>query len=239
VLLHGLGSSGEDWRYQVPALGRHYRLILVDLPGHGRSALPPGRPSVERMAGDVAALLTHLGEPPVHVLGLSLGGCVGLALALRAPSQVRSLTLVNAFARLRPAGGAAAARLALRVALLATAPMPVVGALVARSLFPRPEQEALRRMAAERLGRTSRRAYGVAMAALAGFDARGTLARVACPTMVVAGADDHTVDIDVKEMLARGIRGARWVVVPGSGHVTNVDEPDAFNAVVMEFLAAH
>jgi pimeloyl-ACP methyl ester carboxylesterase len=190
------------------------------------------------MAGDVAALLRHLGEPPIHVLGLSLGGCVGLALALRAPSQVRSLTLVNAFARFRPAG-AAAARLALRVALLATTPMPVVGALVARSLFPRPEQEALRRMAAERLGRTSRRAYGAAMAALAGFDARGTLASVACPTMVVAGADDRTVDLDVKERLARGIRGARWVVVPGSGHVTNVDEPDAFNAVVMEFLAAH
>jgi 3-oxoadipate enol-lactonase len=222
----------------VTAFGADYRLLLVDLPGHGRSALPCTRLSVDGMAAEVDALLTHLGERAVHVVGLSLGGCVGLALALRAPSRVRSLTLVNAFARLRPADTGAALRMALRAVLLAAAPMSAVAALVARALFPRPEHDALRRAAAASLARTSRRAYAGAAAALASFDARATLADVRCPTMVVAGTDDRTVGIETKDALARAISGARWVVVPGSGHVTNADQPAAFNAMLREFIAA-
>jgi pimeloyl-ACP methyl ester carboxylesterase len=211
--------------------------LLVDLPGHYRSPLPAGPLTIDAMADAVAALLARLGEPPAHVVGLSLGGCVGLSLALRAPERVRSLTIVNAFARLRPAGAAAAARLALRLALLATAPMSATAALVARGLFPRPEQAALYAAAARSLRRTSRRAYLAALRAVGGFDARAVLARVRCPTLIVAGADDATVALEVKEALARAIAGSRWVVVPDSGHATNADQPHAFNTALREFLA--
>jgi pimeloyl-ACP methyl ester carboxylesterase len=213
-------------------------VILVDLPGHGRSALPAGRLTIERMAAEVDALLARLGEPSVHVVGLSLGACVALALTARAPARVRSLTLVNAFVRLRPADTQAALRLALRGFLLASAPMTAVGALVARTVFPRPEQAALREAAAARVAGTSRRSYLAAASAIAGFDARVWLGDVRCPVMVVAGIDDRTVDIDAKHALARAIAGARLVLVAGSGHVTNVDQPVAFNAVLREFLAA-
>jgi pimeloyl-ACP methyl ester carboxylesterase len=213
-------------------------VIVVDLPGHGRSALPRGRLTVESIAADVEALLVALDEPSVHVVGLSLGGCVGLALALHAPARVRSLTLVNTFARLRPASPAASLRMAWRALLLGTAPMATVTALVARTVFPHAEQAALRRQARASLGRTSRRAYASAMAALARFDARAALATLRCPTMVVAGTDDTTIGLDSKDALARTIVGARWVVVPGSGHATNVDQPAAFNHVLLEFIAA-
>jgi pimeloyl-ACP methyl ester carboxylesterase len=195
--------------------------------------------SVDGMAARVDELLAHLGEERVHVVGLSLGGCVALALALRSPSRVRSLTLVNAFARLRPADTGAALRMALRAVLLAVAPMTAVAALVAGTIFPRPEQGALRRAAAERLARTSRRAYAAALMAVASFDARGSLAQVRCPTMIVAGTDDRTVGIDTKDAMARAIPGARWVVVPESGHVTNADQPAAFNTILKDFVAAH
>jgi 3-oxoadipate enol-lactonase len=212
-------------------------VILVDLPGHGRSPLPPGRLTVEGMAREVDALLAHLGEGPTHVVGLSLGACVALALALRVPTRVRSLTLVNPFARLRPVGTRGALRMALRALLLGTAPMTTVAGLVARTVFSRPEQAALRAATAASLSRTSRRAYAATAGALAAFDARARLADVRCPTMVVAGIDDATVDIDAKDALARAITGARLVLVPDSGHVTNVDQPAAFNAVLREFLA--
>jgi len=163
--------------------------VLVDLPGHYRSPLPAGRLTIDAMADAVGVLLQRLREPPAHVVGLSLGGCVGLALALRAPERVRSLTIVNAFARLRPAGPAAVARLGVRLALLAV-------------------------------------------------DARAALARVRCPTLVMAGADDATVGLDVKETLARAIPGARFVVVPDSGHATNADQPETFNATLRDFLTA-
>jgi pimeloyl-ACP methyl ester carboxylesterase len=195
--------------------------------------------TIETMADDLVALLAHLGEPPAHLVGLSLGGCVALALALRAPERVRSLTVVNAFARLRPAGPRAALRLALRLGLLATAPMSAVAALVARGLFPRPEQAALYQAAARSLGRNSRRAYFAGFRAAIGFDVRAALTRVGCPTLVVAGADDTTVALDVKEALARAIPRSRWVIVPGSGHATNADQSEAFNAELRAFLAAH
>src|SRR5436189_29543 len=73
---------------------------------------------------------------------------------------------------------------------------------------------------------------------LARFGARESLARVRCPTLVVAGAADATVALGLKEALARAIPGSRWVIVPGSGHATNADHPDTFNATLRDFLAA-
>jgi pimeloyl-ACP methyl ester carboxylesterase len=237
VFLHGLGSCADDWRYQISAFEASYRLLLVDLPGHYRSAMPPGPPGVDAMAAAVEDLLRERREPAAHVVGLSLGGCVALQLALRAPERVRSLTVVNAFARLRPAGVAAVVRLAVRLALLGTAPMPVVAAFVARGLFP--DSQTLRAEATRSLARTSRRAYVAAMRALATFDARAALRAVRCPAMIVAGTRDGVVGVDAKEALARGIGGARYVVVPDAGHATNADAPRAFNAVLAEFIAAH
>ena len=191
------------------------------------------------MAAELEALMVHLGEGPVHVVGLSLGACVALALALRSPARARSLTLVNAFARLRPADTGATLRMLLRAVLLGTAPMTTVASLVARSVFPRAEQTTLRQAAAASLARTSRRAYVAAAAAITAFDARASLAQVRCPTMVVAGLEDGTVAIDAKDTLAHAIAGARLILVPASGHVTNIDQPAAFNAVLTEFLAGH
>ena len=239
VFLHGLGSCADDWTWQLPAFERDHRVVLVDLPGHYRSPLPGARLTVEAMADAVAALLAQLREPPAHVVGLSLGGCVALALALRSPERVRSLTVVNAFARLRASSVAATVRLGVRLVLLAAAPMALVAAVVARGLFPWPEQAPLCAAAARSLARTSRRAYIAGVRAIAGFDARSALARVRCPTLVVAGADDATIALEAKEALVRSIAGARWVIVPGSGHVTNIDQADAFNATLREFIAAH
>jgi 3-oxoadipate enol-lactonase len=236
VLLHGLGSSSADWPEQHAVLETRYRVVAVDLPGHGRSSLPEGL-TVESMARDVAGLLARLGEGPAHVLGLSLGACVALRLALTAPARVRSLTLVNPFARVQPAGPGDAARLALRLILLGTAPMSAVAAHVARRLFPWPEQRALYEGAVASLARTSRRTYFAAMRALARFDARGQVAAIRHPTLIVAGDRDTSVPLAAKLALADAIPRARMLVVPGSGHATPHDRPDIFNRALLEFLA--
>src|SRR3954466_3539557 len=100
------------------------------------------------MADAVDALLERLSIDRAHVVGLSLGGCVALALALRAPDRVRSLVVINGFARLRPAGARGALRTARRVALGLVAPMRVLAASVAREAFPRGDDAALREGAA-------------------------------------------------------------------------------------------
>ncbi len=240
VFLHGLGSCAADWKGQVAAFEERYRVITLDLPAHGRSALSirPRRERlrVESMAAAVGQLLTRLGEGPAHVVGLSLGGCVALALALGAPTRVRSLTLVNTFARLRPAGWRGAYRMLERLALLAVAPMPVIAAHVAQGLFPRPEQGELRAAAIASLGRNDKRAYLAAVCAITRFDVRQRLAGVQCPTLIVAGDADTTVPRASAELLRRSIPNARLLVVPGSGHGTPYDQPDLFNRLVLDWM---
>jgi 3-oxoadipate enol-lactonase len=238
VLLHGLGSSSRDWTFQLPVLEARYRVLAIDLPGHGGTG--PSRPpfSVHGMAEDVERRLEREALPAAHIIGVSLGACVGLALALRAPHRVRSLTIINGFARLRPRGVTAALRMLVRLVLLVAAPMPVVAWWVARITFPRPEHAALRRQAVESLTATSRRAYVTSVGALIGFDVRAQLGRVRCPVLVVAGDEDRTVPLASKRELAAGIAGARLLVARGSGHASHYDAPETVNAALLEFLAA-
>jgi 3-oxoadipate enol-lactonase len=239
VLLHGLGSSSVDWRFQLPALSTSHRVIVPDLRGHGRSPRGSGRLTIDAMAGDVAALLDTLHAPPAHVVGLSLGGCVALALALEHPARVRSLTLVNAFARWSPAGARATLRMLARLGLLACAPMPTVAAHVARGLFPRPDQRELCLAAAASLARTPRRTYLACLGGLASFDARGRLGELRCPTLVIAGESDATVSLAAQRLLERSIPGAKLVVNEDSGQVTPCDQPERFNAALRAFVDVH
>jgi 3-oxoadipate enol-lactonase len=237
LLLHGLGSSGDDWAPQVAALADRYRVLAVDLPGHHRSARPPGDLTIERMAAGVEDLLDRLAIEAAHVIGLSLGGCVALALALDAPSRVRSLVVVNAFARWQTAGIRGAARGMRRAVLAMAAPMRVLASAVAREAFPEPEQITLRQAAVARLTANSRRHYLACLAALVRFDVRDRLGEIRCPTLVVAGAHDTTVPFAAKVLLARSIPGARISVVDGSGHVTPGDQPQVLNELILGHLA--
>jgi 3-oxoadipate enol-lactonase len=112
-----------------------------------------------------------------------------------------------------------------------------LGDWVAGGLFPGPEQESLRRMAAARIAGNSWRGYLQAALAVSRFDRRRDLARIKTPTLVVAGEKDTTVPMRPKLELAQRIPGARLEVIPGSGHVTPIDATARFNALILAFLA--
>ena len=164
---------------------------------------------------------------------------MALALALAHPARVRSLTLVNAFAHLAPAGPRGALRMLVRLGYLCFAPMPVTAAHVARHLFPRPEQHDLYLAAVASLAATPRRTYFASIGALLGFDVRSRLAVIRCPTLVIAGDRDLTVPRASSTLLQRSIPGAEIVVVGNSGHATPYDQVDHFNAALLAFLASH
>ena len=238
LLLHGLGSSAADWELQTAFFAPRYRIISLDLRGHGRSRGGHALTSMAQGAADVAALLEQLDEPPAHVLGLSLGGCVAQMLALRHPRRVRSLVLVNTFARLQPAGLRGAGRFARRAWLLATAPMPALAAFIAAGLFPRPDQRAYYQRAVERLGSNPKRAYLAAVRAALRFDSRRELARLRCPTLIVAGDRDGAVPRAAAETLRRAIPAAHFALIADSGHATPYDQADEFNKIVDNFLVS-
>jgi pimeloyl-ACP methyl ester carboxylesterase len=214
-------------------------VIAPDLRAHGRSPRGRGRVTVQAMAADVAALLGALDAPPAHVVGLSLGGCVAQALALDRAERVRSITLVNTFAHLRPAGPRAVLRVLARLGLLACAPMRVVAAHVARGLFPHPDQRELYLAAVASLASNSRWTYLASFRGVARFDVRRRLSEIRCPALVVAGELDATVPLAAKRLLHQSIPGAEWCAIADSGHVTPYDQVDRFNARLLAFLDAH
>ncbi len=237
VLLHGMGSCGEDWLLQVPALVQAgYTVLAPDLRGHGRTGKPPGPYTIPQMADDVDGLMEGLGIEQAAVVGLSLGGLVAQSLAIRHPTRVRALVLVNTFARLRPQGRRGWVHFLRRGLALVTGGMRAQAETVARELFPHPDQEALRQIAVQRLSENDPLAYRATLRAVLRFDGRRELARIRVPTLVVAGAEDTTVSLEAKRELASSIPNARLEVIPNSGHATPLDQPEAFNRLLLGFL---
>ena len=238
LLLHGLGSCGQDWMLQTPVLESRFRVIAPDLRGHGQTDKPQGRIRVTHLASDVLGLLDTLNVERAHVVGLSLGGCVAQVLALDAAQRVRSLTLVNTFAHLEPGNPSHALMLVSRLALLGVRGLPAQAHFVAARMFPKPEQEMLRKLAAERIAANDVTTYRRLLLATAAFDVRSRLSEITCPTLVIAGDRDTTVPLHPKQFLAANIPGARLEIVADSGHATPIDQPEVFNGLVLGFVAS-
>lgn len=235
LLLHGLGSRGEDWVFQIDALQKEFQVITLDLRGHGTSSSTTGWITMSDMATDVVSLIQHLGERSVHVVGLSLGGGVALQMGVEFPEFVESLTIVNAAATLRVPSKRLPAAL-VRLVLLASGRRRRLGEWVAAGLFPRDDQLELRKAAADRIAENLRHNYFRAIIAILRFDLREQVSLIEAPTLVVAGELDDTVPLPPKVALAQAISGARLEVIEGSGHATPLDEPDEFNHILLEFL---
>lgn len=235
LLLHGLGSSGDDWLLQQAAFAKHYPVITVDLRGHGCSDPGPGWPAIAAYAQDVAQLVAALELRSVHVLGLSLGGMVALQLALDAPERINSLTIVNACARLR-VSRRGWMRTFGRVFLLGIGRMDWLGAWIAAGIFPDPVQKAWRQAAAARIAANPRSTYVRAVWAVARFNVVPRLGELRIPALILAGERDTTIALDSKQLLADRICGARMIRLPESGHGTPYDASERFNQLVLEFL---
>jgi pimeloyl-ACP methyl ester carboxylesterase len=232
VMLHGLGSAGSDWFPVTPGLAPFYRLLLVDLRGHGQSSLARRSYSIAAMARDVEAVLDVEGIGQAYVLGLSLGGCVALQLTIAAPSRVRGLVLVNTFARLRHEGLWRRRLARVRYAALGT--MDDLARLVAGSLFGDPVAQAL---AFDRLRRNDLGAIRRCMMAVARFDVRKQLPQITAPTLVLIGGRDRTVPRRCADELVSKLPHARLQVIPDAGHALPHEQPEAFTQAVRAFLA--
>jgi 3-oxoadipate enol-lactonase len=189
------------------------------------------------VSGDVAALLRDRATGPAHLVGLSLGGMVAFQLLADHPDLVRSAVIVNS----GPAfpGRTVMGRVLIwsRLLLLRWKGLPALGATIARRLFPKPEQQALQRQFLEGFVRNDAGSYARTLRAIQHFDVGAFAGRIRVPVLAISGDRDYT-PVDAKAAWVRGIPGARLQVIPDSGHATPVDQPDALNAALLEFLAS-
>jgi pimeloyl-ACP methyl ester carboxylesterase len=237
VLLHGyVGDGATTWRRQLDGLADEFTVVAWDAPGAGRSSDPPERFGPDGYADCLAGFLRALRIDAAYVAGLSFGGIVALAFQRRHSAMTRALILASATAgwagSLPP--DVVEQRLRQALALADDTPEALVGALLPTMFSTAVPPETVDDF------RASMQAFHPrgfrAMARASAEDVRDVLSHIAVPTLLIAGERDVRAPREVAEDLRAAIPGSELVVLPGVGHVCNVEAPIEFNAVVRGFL---
>lgn len=241
VLLHAFPLSSAMWLEQRNGLSEACRVITPDLRGFGGSKLGSDEPSLDRMADDVAGLVDRLGLGPVVLGGLSMGGYVAMALLRRHPGVVRALLLADTKATADPP----AAR-ENRERIAATLDEEDSARVLVEDVLPALCGETTKRTQPLVQGRVRALVEAAPPAAAAWAqramaarpDSTDTLRCADVPALVVVGDEDVLSPPSDAEAMVEALPRGRLVVVPGSGHLTAVEAPDAFNRAVRDFLAS-
>lgn len=238
VLLHGLGGSRVSWEPQLAGLSEQHRVIAWDLPGYGASAPLDGAMTFDALADAVAALVTELREPAVHLVGVSFGGMIAQYAAARHPAVVRSLTLLSTSPKFGLDGTKPDEWRAARLAPLDRGLEPadfaerVLGSLAG----PHITAEALTGQIAA-MSRITGAALRRSIDCLVTHDSRALLPTITAPTLCLVGDLDDETPPAYAMAVADLIPGARLTVVEGAGHLLNVEAPDAVNDAILDHIA--
>ena len=241
VFSHGLLMDHTMFEPQRAAFEKQYRVIAYDHRAQGLSDDPGRGYDMSTLADDATMLIRNLDAAPCHFVGLSMGGFVGMRVAAHHPELVRTLTLMNTTAskehltsRLRYNV------LAQLVGIVGTAPFT---SIAVKELFG----ETTRRSAAKRpmldewTGKLRTRPKNIARSLKAVMNRRAIrkneLDAIQCPTLIIAGDEDTPQPPRNSESMAAGIHGARFITIPGAGHSSSLEQPEAVIAAMRELFA--
>lgn len=236
LLIHGLGSSTRDWEYQLPSLLPYYRVICLDMRGHGQSDKSKGGYSIKRFADDCVAFIGKMQLIKPHIVGISMGGMIAFQLATDHPELPASLTIVNSGPEVIPRKPAEYVMVAKRLFFAHVLPLAVIARGLAKMLFPEPHQQSIRETFESRWIENDRRAYLASLRAIIGWGVSDRLSRINCPVLVISGDMDYTPVESKREYVSR-LGDAHLEVIENSRHGTPIDQADKFNALLLDFLA--
>jgi len=239
-LAHSLSSDMGIWAEQVPALlAAGWQVLRLDMRGHGGSEVGGGSWSMADLADDVAAALDRLGIARVHFIGLSIGGMIGQTFALDHGERLLSLMLCGTSPQAVPGGQA---MWDARFAAIAGAGSldPIADATMARWFTDdyRPRRPDRWAQVRATIAGTPPAGYRGGAEAIIAFDALARLSQVTTPTLVVCGDEDTGTPPEGNRLIAGRIPGGRYVELPHARHIAMMEYPDAFNALMLEWLAA-
>jgi 3-oxoadipate enol-lactonase len=239
VLHHPLATNLAYWDELAAALGPRYRVLRFDARGHGQSDAPVGRYSFETLADDVVALMDHVGITCAAYVGLSMGGMVGQVLGLRHPERFKALIIASATSRI------AAESRQLWVDRVGVARAQGMGSQVAPAMArwvaetTKTNNPALVARFAQMIEATPLEGYAGWCGAIEHLDLTDRLAGIALPVRVIVGALDPATPVAASEAIHRAIPGSDIVIVPGVSHMLSSEDPAAFHAAVLPFLARY
>jgi pimeloyl-ACP methyl ester carboxylesterase len=236
VLLHGFLCDSRCWIPQLSGLSDGFRVVAWDAPGAGASADPPDTFTTADYARCLAGFLDTIGVGRAHVLGLSWGGILAQELYRLYPERLRSLVLADTYAGWRGSLSEPVWKERLSACLRdATAPPEVVAARILPGVLTDAAPQQLRDELSTILSEFHPVGFRLMSLSSAAMDTRELLPRIAVPTLLLWGEDDRRSPLDVAERLHAAIPRAELAIIPNAGHLSNMEQPDAFNAHVRRF----
>jgi 3-oxoadipate enol-lactonase len=235
VFSNSLGANYSMWDPQAREFRKKLGVLRYDTRGHGQSPPTPGPYSIELLGRDVVAMLDALDLDRVHFCGLSMGGMIGMWLALNAPERLDKLILSNTAAKIGTAEGWNARIQAVQKNGMKS----VASAILERWFTPAFRQKAPETMAniLEMIEETNPGGYAACCAAVRDFDCREKLSGIRTPTLVIAGAHDPATPPDGGRFLAQQIPSGRYVELDAA-HLSNIEAENQFNKELAAFLDA-
>lgn len=236
TLSHSLATDLSMWDPTVPALKDRFRVLRYETRGHGRTDAPKGAYTLDQLADDALGLLNALGIERTHWVGLSMGGMIGQTLALKAPQVFASLSLCDTSSRV-PAEAKPAWQDRIRTAE-SQGMEPLVEPTLAR-WFTEPFRNSRKDVigaVATMIRNTPPAGYAGCCHAISALDLTDRIHAIKMPAIAIVGEDDPGTPVAAHKVIHERIAGCRLEVIPRAAHLSNIEQPDAFNTVLTSFL---
>ena len=238
---HSLASDGGMWAEQVPPLlAEGYRVLRLDMRGHGGSDAVAGPYSMAQLADDVAAALDFLGIAKVQLVGLSIGGMLGQAFAITHGRRLVSAMLCDTAPK-TPPGAQAAWAPRIEAVTKANSVAPLADGTMERWFTDayKPRNPGRWKQIHATIAGTTAAGYLGCASAILDFDFAPQLPQVKVPTLVVCGANDEGTPPAGNKLIAELVPGGRYEEIAATRHFPNVERPEAFNAILLGWLGAY
>jgi 3-oxoadipate enol-lactonase len=238
LFIHGLGSSTLDWEDQLRYFEKSYRVVALDIRGHGRSDKPIEHYSIPLFASDVWALIDHLNIKRVTLIGLSMGGMISFQMATDKPERIERLVVINSAPEFLNNSLTVKQFIRQRKFVIRWFGFRYFCKLMSERLFPEPAQAELKRQFLERWLKNEKKPYKLAFNALINWGVTSKLNRINSPILVLGAEMDYTSE-DFKLQYTRKLTHAEYKRIKGSRHMSTLDQPEQVNELIESFLIRH
>lgn len=238
LLIMGLGYSHEMWHRTRPVVSAHYRTVLFDNRGVGKSDVPSGAYSIAQMAADAAAVLDAVGIEKAHIFGVSMGGMIAQEFALNYPNRINKLVL-----GCTACGGRHSIPAAQEVIDVVMARARMTAEEGAEAMVPyiydasTPRERVQEDLAIRRRTYPEAAGYMGQVQAIFAWESFDRLPEIQSPTLIIHGETDQLVPPENARILAQSIAGSRILILPHASHIFITDQPDASHRQVLAFLS--
>lgn len=241
VMLHGIGGNKRNWHDNIPAFASHFHVAAWDARGYGESDDYEGPLTFSEYADDLVRVIDHFGAERTHVVGLSMGGRIAMDFAERYPERLGVLVLCathRGFSHFPEEKKREFVQLRKEPLVSGGEPKDIAGPVAATLIGRDPAPDVMPKLV-DSMSRLHKESYIKSIEATVYSDSHDKLGEITAPSLVVVGGADRLTTPEIAQEIASMIPGARLVTLPDAGHLVNIERPEAFNRVVVDFLLAH